>query len=1109
MKNIFRLNKVVLIILILATYNATSQCSVDAGPNILYANCGQQTYLSASVLSDSAVLTSDFNGGALGSGWSSSVNGQYTNPCGPTLDGTPALWFGNVPAPRTVTTNAFDVSCGGQVCFDFNQATQGGAIPCEGPDLVNEGVYFQYSINGGVTWIDIFYFQPGPGGTSGPYLVWANYCFAIPAAAMTPNTMFQWDQPVVSGAGNDHWGIDNVSIIPAICSVGNFDWSNIPGTGNGFDQWVSPLVTTTYIVTFSDGIISCSDTVTVIVPPTSAAATAVSNNVVCPNCTDLDVQFTNYNAGSIIDDFDPGINGTMWDDIQNGTVGTACGAITGNSLRFDGVGDRYAATVPVDATAGCGFMGFSLFIGNTGSGGTCENADAGEDVVLEYSINSGASWTIINTYYQSNWDINNSWQNYVTPIPPPAQTTNTQFRWRQVAFTNAANNDNWALDNISYVCNPPAFDIVWTPAITLNNNTIQSPIACPLDTTTYSATITDPATGCSATASITINVSCFCMFTSLTASVSSCENGNEFNVSGSFIYIENPGTGTIVVEAINNSGTYTQIINGPFTDLTLTNYSISAIIADGSPVTINVYFSDDLNCISTINDVSPVLPEVLLTSGSGVYCLGQAVDDIMVNVTGNAPFTLDYMFNGVPQSSMSALASFNLGNLPGDYVITNISDSGCTNLAVGNETIIVRNVPTVTSIQNGGVYCANEVIGNVFATVTGTGPWDLDFTLNGIPMTITSTIDSINLGILPGTYQITGITDAGCSNAAVGTQTILVNALPVIFAGNDFTNCEDSPITLTATGASNYVWDNNVTQGVAFIPTGTLTYTVTATDGNGCVGTDDVKVTFEPTPQPSFVADSISGCEPMTVIFTNTTAGNFIDCSWIFGDGNTGTGCADISNTYQNGGIYDVTLSLTSVVGCANSITYNDYIYVEHNPSASFIPSLYTVLSLDTEVSFDNTTSGAVTYIWDFGDDSDQSTVLNPTHEFPGEQTSGYFVTLYAYSPIGCVDTTHVVIQVNEEVIYYIPNTFTPDGDEFNQTFQPIFTAGYDPYDFNMKIFNRWGEIIFETNDDKIGWDGTYNGQVVQDGIYNWTIEFKTMASDERISISGHVVKTN
>jgi gliding motility-associated-like protein len=241
------------------------------------------------------------------------------------------------------------------------------------------------------------------------------------------------------------------------------------------------------------------------------------------------------------------------------------------------------------------------------------------------------------------------------------------------------------------------------------------------------------------------------------------------------------------------------------------------------------------------------------------------------------------------------------------------------------------------------------------------------------------------------------------------------------------------------------------------------------------------------------------------VNFTNTTPGNIASCEWNFGNNDLSNDCGTVSTTYQNDGYFDVTLTTTSVNGCVNSATYDDYIYVENDPLAGFNPSLQTLLSLDTDVSFNNTTIGAVNYIWNFGDGSAISNQENPVHTFPQDQTSNYLVTLYAYSPIGCADSISSVIKVTEEVIYYIPNTFTPDNDEFNQHFQPVFTAGYDPYDFNMLIFNRWGEIIFESNDASVGWDGTYGGDKVLDGTYAWKIEFKTLASDERVMISGHV----
>lgn len=1091
---------------LLFSQQVTAQCVVDAGPDTIYTSCGANLYLAAQGLSDTPALSTDFDGGQIGAGWTSSATVLYNNPCGPSLDGTPSAWFGNVPFPRTLTTAGFDLSCGGQVCFDLDFAgddNTGGN--CEDPDLIDEGVFFQYSTNGGATWVDIFYFEP-TNNYANQYYSWATYCFTLPAGAWTTNTMFQWSQPNASSTVNDHWGIDNVNIIPVNCGF-YYDWDNIAGSPDNFDQNVTVNSDSTFIVSYTDGVGVCYDTVNVVVAAVNAQASAVSTNITCPSCTDLDVEFTNYNAGSIVDDFDPVPEAIMWSDIGAAQVGSTgnCGSITGNALYFKHTGTRSAETADIDATAGCGLMSFSMFIGNTGSGSACENADAGEDVLFQYSINGGTTWTTITTYLQSSWDGNNNWQNFNVPIPPFAQTTATRFRWIQPTFTNVAGQDAWAIDDISYQCTPPTYDVEWTPALTLNDPLLQTPTACPLDTTTYSATITDPVTGCSASSSITVNVSCSCMIASATAAIGSCQPGNTFSVSGDFIYVENPGSGTIEVEVSNGSGTYTQSIPGPFTDQTLTSYSVSGIPADGTPLLVTIYFSDDATCMTTLNDVSPVLPSIVSTSGSGVYCFGDIINDIEVDVTGTGPFTVEYTLDGNAHTITSPVSPVSLGNTPGDYQITGIQDSSCSNTANFSELIVEKAVPQVVSVENGGTYCADENAEEVFVVVSGAAPFELSYTLDGNPLSEISVADTIYIGNAPGTYMVVGIEDAGCYSAATGTESIVIHPLPVVYAGMDATICDGDQIALSATGAQTYVWSNGVPNGSMFVPVTTDTYIVTGIDVNGCENTDDITIIVEPIPQPTLLADSLSGCEPMTVTFANTTVGNFVDCQWDFGNGNTGTGCTDVQNIYQNGGTYDVTLTVTSLTGCTNSVTYDDYIYVENNPIPSFIPSLYTVISLDTEVSFDNTSSGAVNYVWDFGDDTPTVTDVNPTHEFPDDATSGYLVTLYAFSPIGCIDSFSTVIQVNEEVIYYIPNAFTPDGDEFNQTFQPIFTAGFDPYDWNLKIYNRWGEIIFESNDHTVGWDGTYNGQLVQDGTYLWTVEYKTIATDERRTDTGHV----
>jgi gliding motility-associated-like protein len=114
---------------------------------------------------------------------------------------------------------------------------------------------------------------------------------------------------------------------------------------------------------------------------------------------------------------------------------------------------------------------------------------------------------------------------------------------------------------------------------------------------------------------------------------------------------------------------------------------------------------------------------------------------------------------------------------------------------------------------------------------------------------------------------------------------------------------------------------------------------------------------------------------------------------------------------------------------------------------------------------------------------------------------------LTAISTLGCTNETQYTITYEISPLIYVPNTFTPDGDNYNQVFTPVFTTGYDPYNFEMLIFNRWGELIFESHDASIGWDGSYgtNGNDVQDGVYTWKITYKNPQNDKRQILVGHV----
>jgi gliding motility-associated-like protein len=156
-------------------------------------------------------------------------------------------------------------------------------------------------------------------------------------------------------------------------------------------------------------------------------------------------------------------------------------------------------------------------------------------------------------------------------------------------------------------------------------------------------------------------------------------------------------------------------------------------------------------------------------------------------------------------------------------------------------------------------------------------------------------------------------------------------------------------------------------------------------------------------------------------------------------------------------------------------------------------------------VNFSNTSVGADNYIWNFGD-GQTSTIENPSHYYTNT-SNGIVVQLIAISDLGCIDSTSITIPYEEAEVFWVPNSFTPDADEHNQVFFPVFTSGFDPYNFEMLIFDRWGELVFESHNANLGWDGSYgpNARKAQDGTYTWKISFKSLYNDKRKSVLGHV----
>ncbi|MCJ8292265.1 MAG: gliding motility-associated C-terminal domain-containing protein [Crocinitomicaceae bacterium] len=358
------------------------------------------------------------------------------------------------------------------------------------------------------------------------------------------------------------------------------------------------------------------------------------------------------------------------------------------------------------------------------------------------------------------------------------------------------------------------------------------------------------------------------------------------------------------------------------------------------------------------------------------------------------------------------------------------------------------------------------------------------------------------------TYTFIPASNSAC---AIDTQlTVIVNPLEAPIFNNPGPLCAGTNFTLSLIsnngipGSWSPAINNMTTTTYTFMPddtvcTSSITMEVEVNPGFEVLVSDEIDVCPGETIAPINVT-AIGGTAPFTFTYSFNN-GNSIDITSNQSIVNIDPMSYPGFNS-GNANCYTITIGGIDAGGCVmDDTTFIDHLCIHQAPEASFSlidesGGVYSTL---------NTSTGATGYEWNFSDNSASEYSENVIHQFSTETTANYSVELVAFSDEGCTDTAYQIINIEEELIFYVPNSFTPDGDEYNNTFKPVMTSGFDTQNYQLEIYNRWGELIFVSQNAEVGWDGTYNGNMAQDGTYVWKIRLKLNFNDDKKEYVGHV----
>ncbi|MBL4657139.1 MAG: PKD domain-containing protein, partial [Flavobacteriales bacterium] len=534
---------------------------------------------------------------------------------------------------------------------------------------------------------------------------------------------------------------------------------------------------------------------------------------------------------------------------------------------------------------------------------------------------------------------------------------------------------------------------------------------------------------------------------------------------------------------------YTYQWNDPLAQSTDT---ASFLVAD----TIALYVTDSLDCIA-VDTLIISQPDSLRTQPViiNVGCKGDSTGQVIASTSGG---TEPYSFVWNTVSVQSDSVAFNL--IIGLYSVIVTDTMGC----IDSFKVTISEPESLISVLGivDPIMCFGDSTGKASTTATGgTQPYTYSWFPSGGEA-------PIGTGLWSGMHSYMVVDSQGCSFL----DSVFLTQPPKIIVSTaiddticEFESAEIFASTIGGTGNYTYSWNSGLPAGSGpFIvhPDTSIQYNVSVIDANGCIVKDSLTITVYELLTLSLSSNVFCVNENSSLIVSIVEGARDDQLyHWDFGDGHVeSTSETTIEYIYPDTGSFNIKV-LSDPVRCVIDSIDIEPIQVNISPQSKFSANPLVLPSTDPRAWFtDESESGAfgvalTSWNWNFGDGSFDNSVLNPTHKY--QDTGTFMVELIVSNEYSCMDTDYVEIRVTPGYAIQVPNAFTPNpngpvGGIYNPVAlnNDIFfpTTGFVD-EYHMMVFNRWGELIFESFDLGVGWDGYYRGILCQQDAYVWKIE--------------------